>query len=930
MALTEEEVKKALKKLEEEKQQKEDLSSEENIKNKLKSLEIDMQAAEAMGHHIEKLEKAREMYKLIEQAQAAGFDQAAVQRLTEEINTSIESIREMSDEMKQLGPTGRKAFRKAFEATNDFGVKIGLVSNKGRKLIGGMEEIGRLAASPKGLKGLTKGITEALKPSVIMSSLFLKIAESTFKMMMAGDKASAAFAKQTGMGRKMANEINYAGTNFRNLGLTQEDAGKAAAALVDNMGQFTSQSGKVRGELVKSIAEFDKLGIGAQQGAKLVGDFMSAWKIGAGEAVALTKELAQTGAALGQSMGKTTKDFVSAQKTLAVYGVKSKKVFKDLAAQAKAANVEVSSLMAVAGKFDTFSSAADTAGKLNAILGTNISSMEMLNLKENERVEYLMRTMQANGQAFKDMDRFTQKAVAAAVGITDMNEAQKIFGMNMKDYKKYQKDMGRMAASQKEWEDALKEAMPILEKLRMVALNFAVKMAPYVEKFAAFVQKILDMSQAFGGAPAIILLTGGALGILFKLLGPFVTIFGALTSALGGTAAGSKGASKGVKKLGKASRKASKGVNKLGKGMMKVGIGFLMAGAAIFLAAAGMALFVYSFSKLKGDQLIAATIGVIAFSIAMVKFAGAMAAAGAVSISVGWAVVAVIAVIGLTLIGVIFAFNELSKTFAALTSGQLSNVAGGIVVVSLAIVGLGFAMYKLTFALMGMSAASAGMLPALGILAALGGIIAVVSLAMTPLIEQIAKLTNPEGKDPGKAISSIASAFFELAAAMMAVGLAGIFSFGGFGKMMKIMDKAIVLSEFEAKKAEAQKGSMELMANMVTDPEGAIASMKEIAQADWAAIFAQATDGISGFLGAFDFGGEKSVKIMHTLENLALIATGTSASKINASLGSKIVGVLEKMAGKDKQEQVMIVKLEPGDIEKLLKEGHARIHAYGG
>ena len=165
---------------------------------------------------------------------------------------------------------------------------------------------------------------------------------------------------------------------------------------------------------------------------------------------------------------------------------------------------------------------------------------------------------------------------------------------------------------------------------------------------------------------------------------------------------------------------------------------------------------------------------------------------------------------------------------------------------------------------------------------------------------------------------------------MTAFGVASLLSMGGFGKMMKVMDKAILLSMFEAQKAQQQKATMELLSEMVADPEGAIASLREIAHADWPAIFTQASEGMKGFLEAFDFGGEKSVQISHTLENLALIATGTSASKINASLGSKIVGVLEKMAGRDEREQTLVVKLEPDDIKKLLEDGHARIHAYGG
>ena len=100
--------------------------------------------------------------------------------------------------------------------------------------------------------------------------------------------------------------------------------------------------------------------------------------------------------------------------------VKNLEVFKGLAVAANA-GTDVSSLLSIAGKFDTFESAADTAGKLNSILGTTMSATEMLMMTEDERIESLIGTVQASGQAFNQMDRFTQKAIAQAAGIQDMS-----------------------------------------------------------------------------------------------------------------------------------------------------------------------------------------------------------------------------------------------------------------------------------------------------------------------------------------------------------------------------------------------------------------------------------------------------------------------------------------------------------------------------
>ena len=94
---------------------------------------------------------------------------------------------------------------------------------------------------------------------------------------------------------------------------------------------------------------------------------------------------------------------------------------------------------------DTFKDAAKTTGELNAILGSNMSANEMLMATEEERIELLIRTMQAQGRQFNEMDRFTQKAIAARLGITDLNEAQRILGMYLSSYKRMKREAAAAA-----------------------------------------------------------------------------------------------------------------------------------------------------------------------------------------------------------------------------------------------------------------------------------------------------------------------------------------------------------------------------------------------------------------------------------------------------------------------------------------------------
>jgi len=242
----------------------------------------------------------------------------------------------------------------------------------------------------------------------------------------------------------------------------------------------------------------------------------------------MTKQLAIAGTKIGISSTKMMEGFAAASKSLAVYGKDAIKVFTDLAAQAKAAGVEASALLGIAEKFDTFEGSADSVGKMNAILGTNMSAIEMVRMSEEKRIETMIRSFQAQGVIFKDLGKYEQKAVAAAAGISDLGEAQRIFGMSVNDYRKGLKE----AATEEEFNKRLKDAMTTMEKFKKIALNFAIQISPLVEILAKIAQGALDFSEHFKGIPAMIGLAAGALVLLPVMIPALGSFFAAMTTGM--------------------------------------------------------------------------------------------------------------------------------------------------------------------------------------------------------------------------------------------------------------------------------------------------------------------------------------------------------------------------------------------------------------
>ena len=155
------------------------------------------------------------------------------------------------------------------------------------------------------------------------------------------------------------------------------------------------------------------------------------------QSISLSKELVATAGALEMAPSKIASDFASAASSIVVYGNRGIEVFKGLEAASKASGVEISNLISIASKMDTFQGAAEVAGRLNSILGGGLlNSSQLLMASEEERIRLVIESVQSQGVQFNDLDKYTQKAIANAAGITDMAEANKFAAGNWKKARK--------------------------------------------------------------------------------------------------------------------------------------------------------------------------------------------------------------------------------------------------------------------------------------------------------------------------------------------------------------------------------------------------------------------------------------------------------------------------------------------------------------
>jgi len=542
----------------------------------------------------ERVEKARQYIQELKEGKADSLSDAAKKLDMDEeelgnISKKIKLSHDAIEGQRKFGAAQKKVLKQMASA-------IGMSKDYKDSFLGAVVELnkGLGSADPnergQALQALADNYKQIFNLQNAALAVFNKMYENASKLFKEFDKAQASLAAATGQGQEF-NSVLYGVQRNANLyGVSMAEAGEAIATLVEQTSYFGDLSKQQQANVATNVAMMKKLNVATSDSAAIFQNFNQGLGIAADEAIRMQTELAMAGVGAGISASKITKDFNASLKTLMVYGKGSVDVFKGLAAAAKAAGVEVSTLLTLAGKFDTFQGAAETVGKMNALLGTQLSTTQMLMMTEDERIRTLVESVQAQGVAFKDMDRFTQKAIANAAGITDMAEANRIFGMSLSEYDENERKLNNSANAQKKFEDAVAATTPVLDKFRLLGAELIVSLEPLFEVLSnaadAMTKFFKSMSKEDKEMLANVIM--GLSG--FILLIPVFKVGGALLtglSVLGGAA---------LPAVGAGAAAAAPAVGALGGSMMTLGGGVLAVVGPVVLLVAAIAGLVAAYS----------------------------------------------------------------------------------------------------------------------------------------------------------------------------------------------------------------------------------------------------------------------------------------------------------------------------------------------
>jgi hypothetical protein len=512
-------------------------AEEERLKNILKVKELDETARQA---RLEALDA--QILDLENKKREAGLDEDAIENLTKKIALAKEELKEskeilkLSDEelanleetvrlelkRKQLKSEASKANEELLEQTKDLLGSVTGISDqwkRGSTFTSAMlKSISANAQANNSIAESFKAIAEGMKETFslqnIGASLIMAVTKATKDLMIEQSKSMAEFKTATGLNGEYARSLVDVQVELKHLGIATADVMKNTQALMEANTRFVFENKTTRDALADTASLMDAAYDSGLEFAGSMGVLTSTLNMSSTQASQVALDIAGAAKAMGAPPKEMLADFATLGPQLAAWGPNTKKVFLETAAAAKALNMQTSEMLDIAGQFDTFESAADRVGQLNAALGGDyFDTVEMVMATESERIEMIMSGIDATGKSFGEMGRFEKKRLAEAAGMT-VDQLSKIANGNRDLYEELQRYQEDATMSYSDLSEAALENMNISERMEAIQKSLAI---------LKVIQKLMGWMGNWGGVIAMvaggILFWKGTMALASKALG---------------------------------------------------------------------------------------------------------------------------------------------------------------------------------------------------------------------------------------------------------------------------------------------------------------------------------------------------------------------------------------------------------------------------
>ena len=342
-------------------------------------------------------------------------------------------------------------------------------------------------------------LQETITAQNVGISIARKFAEGTIDLMKATDSATAGFAKATGLGNSFNSQIRELEESNRQFGVTIEESAQSFGTLIDGLSGFALMGEDVQSALVTEVAQLQELGVSGADATGVIQSLTRTFGMNAQQSIALTQETETLAQELGISLGEAVNNLNAALPQLASLAADQVgPAFEDLQKRAVETGIAVNDLIGIAGKFDTFDSAATAAGNLNAVLG--VQTFDTMGLLEAQLegpdavIEQLRQGLLNSVGSFEELTVFQRKAIANASGLNE----QEIRGLF--NSKEVTEETKRQA---EEREKNLKFAMALKDELLALARELSVALQPLMDLAKKLIGGFAKLTKGVKSIPGI-------------------------------------------------------------------------------------------------------------------------------------------------------------------------------------------------------------------------------------------------------------------------------------------------------------------------------------------------------------------------------------------------------------------------------------------
>ena len=359
---------------------------------------------------------------------------SAFKKMNKLLQNNQVSLTEIDDEMQKIKGSlsdvqdfTRDVERGFSDAANKAGfmfdvsnTAIGRMSSGVANLFNNMDVLGSK------MKSIGSGFLQLTNPTTVMANVF---------QMMIGifqdvEKGAIAITRAIGGQKDEAMKaIIDMESRYAKFGVSMEAIGKNFEKATFAVSGFRSMNRQSGLEIAAQIGMLEKFGASADTQLKMINKLTKITGKNIKQANDQVRTLVMAAREMGIDGSMALTDFDNALSKMSSTGAAATREFMHLAHQAKATGTSVQELLGIAVKFDTFKDAANFVAMLNGTLGTNLSSIEIMQMDMGQRVEAIREGILATVGSFDDLDRGTKLMIANQIAGGDITKAKMMLKM---------------------------------------------------------------------------------------------------------------------------------------------------------------------------------------------------------------------------------------------------------------------------------------------------------------------------------------------------------------------------------------------------------------------------------------------------------------------------------------------------------------------